>query len=90
MSPGLFRKTKRARINTQENYATLDSSAMYVPLDATMSFDLPEWREEEEQTFVHSGSWMPTESLDNSTYIVDCFLWMTLWQALWQRCNNMF
>ena len=48
---------------TQGNYATPDSSGMchLIPQQ-----HLSEWREEDEQAFVHRGIWISNKDLDNT------------------------
>ena len=60
---------------SQGNYATQDSSGMchLIPWQ-----HLPEWREEDEQAFVHRGIWISNKGLDNTMpAIVNCIYMMS-------------
>ena len=79
---------------TRGNYATRDSSGMCHLMPQR---HLLEWREEDEQAFVHHGIWISNKGLDNTMpAIVNCIYmevtinWQTTpWKALWQTLKSM-
>ena len=66
----------------EENYAPQEKSGM---CHSMPQCHLPEWQEEEEeQTFIHYGSWMPNKGLDNPVLAaVNCIYMMSLKSDGW-------